>query len=731
LSSLLIGDVSISGDQQYDIIYVNWYNGMDHIERNALVVEEVVRWVNAQKAIAGSTFKNVLMGQSMGGIVCRLALLEMESPTVAPVQLPVVPHDVRLFVSQDSPQQGASMPLSIQYLYKNAVRQVVNAPAYSLFAAASNASQVLSQSLPLNSFDNPIPVMASLLDRPATKQMLINTIDGRYQLDNALHNSFYTNLNLRGFPSQQNIRNVAISNGSECGETQNFNQGDILIKYENGRKLSFLQDIISIAVLQVVGYVGSVLVDPDFIDMSLLSLLPGNSKFNAFLEDRALYQNGGNKIHDLSLSYTKTILWLWPVTTYIINNQLYQPTSINKHYDNYGGGFIDIASYSNGVTLPGLFLRDKFNLVPTPSALAIKAINDTDYKLSYVGGTPPAAPLNSPFINFTTAYKSATNANKNNEKHLEFNARNGNWLAAELNGNPETTNCSFLCNSQPILGSETICNNTVYTAPSGASSYLWQIINGNTIVTLSNPNSQQVTLNTNGYNGSVTLKVILNGISTTNNTLQSCGYLTKDIWIGIPQFKIFSFDNSPQTICIAAPTNLTFSSAEMDLYDRIIAKFDGITTAEANLNSNWQWQALSSNISLFGNKDRRSICILNGGFTSIRVRAKNSCGWSEWQEFNFEIYENPISQYRISSIYNVYPNPANNIVNIDLRDASLKPQQNVNVSGELFDLSGLSKSKIVIQNDKATFSVQGLSKGVYVLKIYIGSTIETHNIAVQ
>jgi hypothetical protein len=316
IKSLISGSaIGTYGDQQYDIIYVNWDNGMDFIERNALVVEEVIKWVNAQKALAGSTTKNVVMGQSMGGIVCRYAIRDMEQRGLT--------HQVKLFVSQDSPQQGASVPLSIQALYRNAVNQVVQSPAYQLFAAVSALSQQLAQiGVPINPINNPLPIYKSLLDRPATAQMLINRFNSSYGLDNSMHTNFYANLNAKGFPQQAGIRNIAISNGNECGATQNFNAGDVLISYSGTKKLSFLQN----ALAPFAAAFGGLLIDPDLFAVTALSLFPGGSRFDAFLEDRALYQNGGNKIHDLNVSYTKWILGIWKQKAYIINKQVYQPT---------------------------------------------------------------------------------------------------------------------------------------------------------------------------------------------------------------------------------------------------------------------------------------------------------------------------------------------------------------------------------------------------------------------
>ena len=44
----------------YDIIYVNWKSGRDYMQRNAYLLEDIIKWVNAQKA-AGSTVQNVVL----------------------------------------------------------------------------------------------------------------------------------------------------------------------------------------------------------------------------------------------------------------------------------------------------------------------------------------------------------------------------------------------------------------------------------------------------------------------------------------------------------------------------------------------------------------------------------------------------------------------------------------------------------------------------------------------
>lgn len=714
-------DWVIYGDQQYDIIYVNWNNGMDYIERNALVVEEVIKWVNTQKAIAGSTEKNVLMGQSMGGIVCRYALLNMEQ------RIPALAHQVRLFVSQDSPQQGASLPLSIQYLFNNVKNQVVQAPAYWLFSSVSQLSQLLAQSgLPINPINNPLPIYGSLLSRPATSEMLINRINGSYDLDNFKHNTFYTNLNARGFPNQNGIRSIAISNGNECGKTQNFNQGDILISYTGTKKLSFLENIIA----PFVSALGGFLVDTDLFSVTALSLLPGGSRFSANLEDRALYQVGGNKIHDFNVSYTKWVLGIWKQTVNIIDKQIPQPAEINKHFDNYGGGFIDVGSYSGTLNVQGLYVRDKFCLVPTPSALNIKATTDANYKIPYIGALPPVAPLNSTFANFTTAFKSASNPNRNNEKHLEFNSRNGNWLAAELNNAPENNNCSFLCNSQTITGPNVICNYTsgTYSVPSGGTFFEWTIIAGNNLVTLTNANLQSAIITPVGNEyGFVTMRVFISGISTTlSNNKQSCGFLDKTIWVGLPEssytklnskypcYNTFQVTVAPQTTYLWEYVSGTGGAAVLaDLY---FYANGGYVTFEAYSDYTIQLKLTS----------------INPCGTTVRI-INISYVYPTGPPFCQPRRPAPTTQTIPidSKIYKIYPNPTSNIVNVDLKSQDQKPNPSATIVAELNDMMGEVKRNVSITNNIATIDVSGLSRGVYLLKINIDGVIESHQVGVE
>ena len=111
----------------YDIIYINFKNGKDYMQRNAYLVEDIIKWVNHEKAVAGSTVSNVVLGQSMGGIIARYALKDMEDQYDTTF-VGTWRHDTRLYVSPDAPHQGANIPLSIQALVTHLADQFVGTP---------------------------------------------------------------------------------------------------------------------------------------------------------------------------------------------------------------------------------------------------------------------------------------------------------------------------------------------------------------------------------------------------------------------------------------------------------------------------------------------------------------------------------------------------------------------------------------------------------------------------
>ena len=349
----------------------------------------------------------------------------------------------------------------------------------------------------------------------------------------------------------------------------------------------------------------------------------------------------------------------------------------------------------------GIYIRDRFNFIPTTSALDIGkgnvSLNDTDYKMAYVGETPPIAPKNSPFSNFSTDFEKS-NPNASNKTHISFNSRNGEWLAKELNIAPITTNCSYMCASTQITGANLLCTTATYSAPNGGTFNNWTITQGASLVTLTGNSTPNVTLTAlPDASGAVTLSL------TMGDNWNKCGNitLTKTIWVGKPSVNLeyYYFDPQPvkSTLCaVSSDTNVTFAQ-------------QGIT-----------------NVTFTGFANYNTTCIRTTNPWCVEANITNACGTATvTYDCGFRM-ANPNTNF-----YTIYPNPSNDIVNIDVRDANNIPEKGATISGELFDMMGQSKSKIEINNNKATFSVRGLNKGIYVLKIYINDKVESHQIAVE
>lgn len=186
----------------FDVIYLDFADGGADIRNNARVLQDLIDGVNVQK-IGNSPL--TIIGESMGGLVARWALTDMEKSGRT--------HGVSHFISFDSPHLGANVPVGFQKLLEDindvAIRNLLN----------------ISQGA-LNE-------VFTMLNSPAARQMLL-----RYKGPNP-HPDFTTlqnEFNTLGFPQQNNIRNISIVNGAAQGTrqepTNNYNPDDIIFKVD-------------------------------------------------------------------------------------------------------------------------------------------------------------------------------------------------------------------------------------------------------------------------------------------------------------------------------------------------------------------------------------------------------------------------------------------------------------------------------------------------------------------
>lgn len=172
----------------HDVIIVNWHEGAGDMLGNEKLLRAIIRWVNSEKEWGDLT----IIGPSMGGVISRIALAQMETDGED--------HQTSLFVSFDSPHYGANIPLGLQMAFLRLTNpSLCDDGDAELYALAK-----------------------SKLQNPAAKQLLKYYYHEGGDEDKIGQNMqrllFTANLYSRfgygdiGWP--QNLRKIAISNGA-------------------------------------------------------------------------------------------------------------------------------------------------------------------------------------------------------------------------------------------------------------------------------------------------------------------------------------------------------------------------------------------------------------------------------------------------------------------------------------------------------------------------------------
>lgn len=194
----LLEDIRADG---YDLVVLNFDDATDYIQRNSLLLVELLQQV--QNGIDPAAHYT-LAGASMGALCSRYALAWMEQNAVE--------HRVNTWISFDGPHSGANIPLGLQYWLD--------------FFAGESADAAF---------------LLSRLDRPAARQLLVYhyTDPSGPGLADPLRTAFEGELAaLGGYPVQP--RRVAIANGSGTALDQGYAPGAQLLDWEYD---SFLVDI--------------------------------------------------------------------------------------------------------------------------------------------------------------------------------------------------------------------------------------------------------------------------------------------------------------------------------------------------------------------------------------------------------------------------------------------------------------------------------------------------------
>ncbi|PWK19158.1 T9SS type A sorting domain-containing protein [Xanthomarina spongicola] len=309
--------------------------GVDFIERNAMLLVELINTINTQKV---GTAENVIIGPSMGGLISRYALNFMEDQNMS--------HETRLWISFDAPHHGANVPIGFQH-------------QFNFLAFGLDDFLVLGD---LN-VEELQPIIDGMLKSSAARQMLtdqfephITDSDGvtfnsslalpRAHPFKAILDGRMNSLTSSGFPEL--TRNVTIINGSGSNNRYPDNTAG-------------MNDLVP----------GSQIVNANIELFGVAEL-----KANTFFTPTAGSEIEMSQIH---LDFP----WWFPLANDRINNADSRAFTYSNGVDAASGGLFDIIKLTEDLSTDGLvgeFLAslstDYFNFIPSISSMAFEITNE-------------------------------------------------------------------------------------------------------------------------------------------------------------------------------------------------------------------------------------------------------------------------------------------------------------------------------------------------------------------
>jgi hypothetical protein len=644
---VLLGDGAYQDG--YDIVYVDFDNGVDYIQRNAYLLEKVIKWVNDNKT--GSA-PNKMMGLSFGGIMAQYALRDIEEAgSVA--NNPAYPHQVGLLITHDSPSQGANVPLSIQLLVRKLAGTTIRNPV------PFSDDVVLTDRFPLlgKARDALLSPASQQLLRYQTTRPLLYSVGGfQYYgevaaAQTSLYDSFQQEYQAKlgsahvpvGTPGKP-CRVVAVSNGTECGLTQPYGPYALLasLNYEGNYDNFGLLDVLRNVLLAspVGGFavgLGIVSGPVGIIGVGLVSLfslgLTGAYDLTAALTLRALPDQQAQRICDIFLQVNKRtrLFGLFRLQFDLLE---YHGSSLASELplDSGSGSIVSIADYSAqfgtaASAIPSDFIKaTQFCFEPTYSALNITPSGTAALSAQYSADMP----VGTPFANFRTA-------TRQNESHVQYTDPNSSWMLKELRQTPQVLNCQSFCQSTPtITGPSAICG--------GGATFSINNLPTGTVVTWNLTTSASVT--PKQYVGA-TYSPSFGGGNGAGGTLTAtitsdCGsiVLTTPVYAGSPQTPLFN-----------GPAELDCDTYAQTYY---ISNYDRNVNYTSQAGGAVNVKPVLSGVGSF------QVIVRRSGQGYVNITATNSCG-SVTNTLYVQVNE-------CGNRYAAYPNPANDEVQIEQTD---------------------------------------------------------------
>ena len=693
----------------YDLVFVDFDNGTDYIERNAFLVENIIEWVNAQKPAGADD--NVVLGMSMGGLVARFALRDMEMNNVD--------HQTRLYISHDAPHQGANVPVAAQAAVLHLATTSIGVGPLGFgqrltlddLSAIGNVIDFLDIIT-----DGSIPVIdglsdaseqpgdlagaAALLFAPATRQLLqyavtVTEFGSNLSYDNRAHDQFMETYRRMGLPREYGIRTVAIASGSECGVEQAFGPYAELFRLNDSfLSLNPFEGLAAAVAGALFTSVGPQL----FLGFPLAK----STDIRANITLRALPDQQAQRIYDGRIFVEKRVL-TFDLTTDITDESLDSQADMLP-LDSSPGGIYDIGEVADlpddilGVPLE--FQQERFCFVPTTSALDIggdgRAITTADLNARY---SPTDPTVERDFDSFFTNPL-------DNEDHIQFTLDNGQWMLNEMQQTPTVFSCAFVCTEAGgvrLDGPETLCNSATYQVVNTAGQPITWTTSNNLVIA--------------SGQGTPTVQI-------DQGDVDGPGWV--EVTVGNGTCQVTERDTIATGSTVPLPTGIA-QSGTGNIY-----RFD-LTGAQAGITYSWE---------VFG---EGAVITSGQGTTSIGVEFGPGCAnTTALVRVTFEDGcqgTSTISQTidGVCSNFAIFPNPAREQFTVSL---SAQPSSNVrqlttsSTLSDEFDVVLYDQRQQVVRRARAqsgqlTLNVSTLKPGVYVLHIRYQSQTYPHSVIIE
>lgn len=411
-------------NNDYDFIYIDWKFCEADIRANAKLLEKIIADINGRKAASGSVEKNVILAQSMGGLIARYALCSMENSGIA--------HETATFITHDTPHLGANVPLGMLYGFHQLI---------SLYGEHLPVISIADYFIKTVDIEDMIAIAYYYVHSMSVRQMLRAYVDkdGYINLDD--YWDFQDELQAIGFPEGDTdckIDNIAIVNGGTFDQSYLGNIGNHYIYLSGYAKASLLGNIILAVAGPVLSPILAILNEAAFIPAFFL----GSTKLNLLFEVNPFFSQN-SKLAELNITYTKRFLWIFKSREFTIFSSVHNAPNYLLPYDAYPGSiysfapFTDDEEYTNVTYYEGGWLgkceltfqmASKFMFIPVASALCVKQngmdLKHDNYTRDYYVNPPESMSEECPFSGFYLNNEAST--------HIGINQDVFTWLKQQI-----------------------------------------------------------------------------------------------------------------------------------------------------------------------------------------------------------------------------------------------------------------------------------------------------------